>query len=140
MSSTAAWHATTRTRNLNGAATSGCATALRCGGRSVASSKCGSRRTTGALVATSQKPRTDGESLACLAERSGRPKTSPARLPADEEDRICELRRRTGWSPRRLADEVGRPHSTVHQVLRRGGCSRPAPSERPPVIRYEWPC
>jgi len=82
----------------------------------------------------------DRESLACLTERSSRPKTSPARVPADEEARICELRRRTGWSPRRLADEVGRPHSTVHQVLRRGGCSRPAPSERPPVIRYQWPC
>jgi transposase InsO family protein len=82
----------------------------------------------------------DRESLACLVERSSRPKTSPARVPADEERRICELRRRTGWSPRRLADEVGRPHSTVHQVLRRGGCSRPAPSERPPVIRYQWPC
>ena len=24
--------------------------------------------------------------------------------------------------------------------MRRGGCSRPAPSERPPVIRYERPC
>ena len=79
-------------------------------------------------------------SLACLAERSSRPKTSPARVPADEEARICELRRRTGWSPRRLADEVGRPHSTVHQVLRRGGCSRPEPAPQPPVIRYEWPC
>jgi transposase InsO family protein len=35
---------------------------------------------------------------------------------------------------------VGRPHSTVHQVLRRGGCSRREPSERPAVVRYEWPC
>ena len=38
----------------------------------------------------------DRESLACLAERSSRPKTGPARIPADEEARICELRRRTG--------------------------------------------
>ena len=82
----------------------------------------------------------DRESLACLAERSSRPHRSPGRVPAAEEVRICELRRRTGWSPRRLADEVGRPHSTVHQVLRRGGCSRPEPSARAPVIRYEWPC
>jgi transposase InsO family protein len=84
----------------------------------------------------------DRGSLACLQERSSRPQRSPERVPADEEARICELRRRTGWSPRRLADEpeVARPHSTVHQVLRRGGCSRPEPSERPPIIRYEWPC
>jgi transposase InsO family protein len=79
-------------------------------------------------------------SLACLEERSSRPHRSPARLPADEERRICALRRRTGWSPRRLAVEVGRPHSTVHQALRRGGCSRREPSDRPPVVRYQWPC
>ena len=84
----------------------------------------------------------DRASLACLAERSSRPHRSPAQVPADEAARICELRRRTGWSPRRLADEpqVSRPHSTVHQVLRRGGCSRRPAPERPPVIRYEWPC
>ena len=82
----------------------------------------------------------DRESLACLADCSSRPQRSPARVPADEERRICELRGRTGWSPRRIADEVGRPHSTVHQVLRRGGCSRRDPAERPPIIRYQWPC
>jgi transposase InsO family protein len=40
----------------------------------------------------------------------------------------------------RTLPEVGRPHSTVHQVLRRAGCSRRVPAERPPVIRYQWPC
>jgi transposase InsO family protein len=80
------------------------------------------------------------ESLAALAERSSRPRRSPARVPGEEEKRICEMRQRTGWSPRTIAVEVGRPHSTVHQVLRRGGCSRPEPSERPPIVRYEWPC
>jgi transposase InsO family protein len=84
----------------------------------------------------------DRVSLACLAERSSRPHRSPERVPAAEAERICELRRRTGWSPRRLADEpeIARPHSTVHQVLRRGGCSRPDPAERPPIVRYQWPC
>jgi len=81
-------------------------------------------------------------SLACLAERSSRPHRSPAQVPAEEAARICELRERTGWSPRRLADEaeITRPHSTIHQVLRRGGCSRRPAPERPAVVRYEWPC
>jgi transposase InsO family protein len=81
-------------------------------------------------------------SLACLAEHSSRPRRSPARVPAQEAARICELRERTGWSPRRLAEQspVGRSHSTVHRVLQRGGCSRRPRPERPAVIRYLWPC
>jgi transposase InsO family protein len=78
--------------------------------------------------------------LRCLEDRRSTPKTCPSRVPAAEERRICELRRRTGWSPRRLALEVGRPHSTVHRVLCRGGCSRRPRPERPAVVRYEWPC
>jgi transposase InsO family protein len=63
-------------------------------------------------------------------------------VPEDEAARICELRERTGWSPRRLADEpdIRRAHSTVHQVLRRAGCSRLPRPQRPAIIRYEWPC
>jgi transposase InsO family protein len=78
----------------------------------------------------------------CLEDRPSRPRTSPNQVPAEEAARICERRARTGWSPRRLADEpdIARPHSTVHQVLRRGGCSRLPRPERPAVVRYEWPC
>jgi transposase InsO family protein len=80
--------------------------------------------------------------LACLTDRPSRPRHSPARVPDEEARMICERRERTGWSPRRLADEpdIDRPASTVHRVLRRGGCSlRPRP-EPPAVVRYEWPC
>ena len=82
----------------------------------------------------------DRRTLACLEDRCSRPLTSPGQVPAAEARAICELRERTGWSPRRLAPEVARPHSTVHQVLRRGGCSRRPAPERPAVVRYEWPC
>jgi len=80
--------------------------------------------------------------LSCLWDRSSRPKRSPAQVPDEEAQKICERRKRTGWSPRRLADEpdIGRPHSTVHRVLRRGGCSRRPRPPAPAVIRYEWPC
>ena len=50
-----------------------------------------------------------------LQERSSR----PCRAPATEEARICELRPRTGRSPRTIAVELGWPHSTVHQVAPR---------------------
>jgi transposase len=81
-------------------------------------------------------------SLSCLEERSSRPRRSPAIVPAAEAERICELRERTGWSPRRLADapEVSRPHSTVHRVLQRAGVSRRPRPERPAIVRYQWPC
>jgi transposase InsO family protein len=63
-------------------------------------------------------------------------------VPADEARRICELRERTGWSPRRLADEpeIRRRHSTVHRVLQRAGISRRPRPERPALVRYLWPC
>jgi transposase InsO family protein len=84
----------------------------------------------------------DRASLVCLQERSSRPRRSPGRVPAEEERRICQLRERTGWSPRRLADEPGidRSHSTVHRVLQRVGISRRPRPERPAVVRYLWPC
>lgn len=80
--------------------------------------------------------------LAPLKDRSSRPRRSPSQVPADEAARICERRQRTGWSPRRLACEpdISRSHSTIHQVLRRGGCSRRPRPEAPAVLRYEWPC
>jgi len=80
--------------------------------------------------------------LSCLRDRSSRPRTSPTQVPDEEARLICERRGRTGWSPCRLADEpdIDRPASTVHRVLRRGGCSRRPRPEPPAVVRYEWPC
>jgi len=84
----------------------------------------------------------DRITLACLDDRPSRPHRSPNQVPAEEAARICERRAHTGWSPRRLACEpdIARSHSTIHQVLRRGGCSRRPRPEAPAVIRYEWPC
>jgi transposase InsO family protein len=80
--------------------------------------------------------------LLCLEDRSSRPRRNPTQVPVLEAELICARREATGWSPRRLADEpdITRSHSTVHQVLRRGGCSRLPRPERPAVVRYEWPC
>jgi transposase InsO family protein len=80
------------------------------------------------------------ESLACLEDRPSRPKHSPRLLSEADHDRVCEVRRRTGWGPRLIATEVEIPHSTVHRALRRRGCSRQARPERGAVVRYEWPC
>jgi transposase InsO family protein len=57
-----------------------------------------------------------------------------------EQERICEVRRHTGWGPRLIAGVVGHPHSTVHAALRRNGISRRPRPRREAVIRYEWPC
>jgi hypothetical protein len=50
------------------------------------------------------------QSLACLTDRSSRPHTSPAQVSETEARRICGRRERTGWSPRRLADEPDIAH------------------------------
>jgi len=79
-------------------------------------------------------------SLSCLAERSSRPHRSPRMLAAEAQERICEVRRHTGWGPRLIAGVVGRPHSTVHRTLARHGISRPPRAARERAVRYEWPC
>ena len=77
--------------------------------------------------------------LSCLKDRSSRPHRSPCQVGDQEAARICERRKHTGWSPRRLAEEpdIARPHSTIHQVLRRDGCSRRPRPQAPAVVRYE---
>lgn len=78
--------------------------------------------------------------LACLCDRSSRPRRSPSMLSADEQERICGERRRSGHGPRPIAARLGYPHATVWKVLRRGGCSRLERTPREPARRYEWPC
>ena len=78
--------------------------------------------------------------LACLEDRSSRPHRSPAMLSVADHDRVCEVRKRTGWGPRLIASEVNNPHATVSRALRRRGCSRRPSAPRHTVQRYEWPC
>ena len=78
-------------------------------------------------------------SLACLCDRSSRPKRCPRMLSTNEQARICAARRRSGWGPRLIAGETGHPHATVWRALRRAGLSRLPPSSREHVRRYEWP-
>jgi transposase InsO family protein len=78
--------------------------------------------------------------LSCLHDRSSRPLRSPRELGAAAQERICEVRRHTGWGPRLIAGVVGHPHSTVHRTLSRHGISRPSRPAREAAVRYEWPC
>ena len=78
--------------------------------------------------------------LECLQDHSSRPQRAPKEVPVSEQARICEVRNHTGWGPRLISGVVGRPHSTVHRTLQRGGCSRPPKPDRGEIVRYEWPC
>ncbi|MDH3295247.1 MAG: helix-turn-helix domain-containing protein, partial [Acidimicrobiia bacterium] len=78
------------------------------------------------------------EGLAGLEDQSRRPDTSPARIPAELEIRIVEMRRdHPRWGARRIRTELTRAGveapavSTVHQVLRRNGLVAPQPPRRP---------
>jgi transposase InsO family protein len=79
-------------------------------------------------------------SLACLFDRSSRPRRMPRLLAPGEQRRICAARRQTGWGPRLLTVCTGHPHATISKVLRRHGLSRAARAAREPERRYEWPC
>jgi transposase InsO family protein len=79
-------------------------------------------------------------SLACLLDRSSRPRRSPRQLAPELAEAICACRRATGWGPRLVAGATGFCHSTVWKVLKRAGISRPLRTAREPANRYEWPC
>lgn len=79
------------------------------------------------------KRRYAAEGLAGLREASRRPHTSPARLAAEAEARICEMRRaHPRWGARRISFELARlgvqpcpSRATVHRVLVRNGLVDP---------------
>ena len=79
-------------------------------------------------------------SLACLLDRSSRPRRSPRELAAELQEQICACRRQTGWGPRLVAAATGFAHSTVWKVLHRAGISRPPRPLKEPANSYEWPC
>ena len=72
-----------------------------------------------------------------LVDRSSRPHHSPARLDVADQDAIEALRRQRLSSPS-IARRLGRPVSTIGQVLRRRSLGRlSALDPRPPIVRYE---
>jgi transposase len=72
-----------------------------------------------------------------LTDRSRRPKSSPARMPAELEALVCQLRREhPRWGARRIVHELGQRRiadvpgrATVHRVLVRNGLVRPQEQE-----------
>jgi transposase InsO family protein len=79
------------------------------------------------------------EGLDGLANRSSRPRTSPAQTPPEVEAAICELRRtRPRWGARRIEFELGRngcpgpvpSRITIHRVLVRHGLVDAEPRRR----------
>ena len=77
-------------------------------------------------------------SLSCLQDRSSRPRRSPRRLSAAEEEPILTARRETNLGPGRLAGIVRRARSTIWKVLRRHGLSRLRRQPKASTRRYEW--
>jgi transposase InsO family protein len=75
-----------------------------------------------------------------LLDRSSRPHRSPRLLDTVAQERICEVRRHTGWGPRLVAGRTAHPHSTVWKVLHRHGLSKLQRRPREAARRYEWPC
>jgi transposase InsO family protein len=59
--------------------------------------------------------------IEAMADRSSRPKHSPAQTRRPMVRKILHLRRKRGWGPARIADKLGLRSSTVNRVLRREG-------------------
>ena len=81
--------------------------------------------------------------LVAVAERSRRPRHSPARTPVGIEQRVVELRQqRPDWGARKLQfvleqEGVDLPVITVHRILVRHGLVRPQDRHRAATKRFE---
>ena len=80
--------------------------------------------------------------LACLSDRSSRPRRMPRLLPEREQLRICAARRRTGWRPRLPITFV--LASALDDLEGALAAARPltaaAVRHESSTRRYEWPC
>jgi transposase InsO family protein len=74
-----------------------------------------------------------------LSDRGSAPHRRPRLTPPQVAERICAVRRATGWGPHRIAWALRVPRQTVYVVLRRAGLSRLASLHRVTrqVVRYE---
>src|SRR5690349_15327077 len=81
---------------------------------------------------------TSADDVTWAQDRSSRPRRSPRRLDAREQQRICRARQRTNLGPGRLAGLLGRARSTIWKVLARHGLSRRPRAQRESYRRYEW--
>ena len=80
------------------------------------------------------------EGVAGMADRSSRPRTSPAKTPPAVVKRIVRLRWRKRLGPVQIAGQLGVPASTVHAVLTRCRINRLTAIDRvtgEPIRRYE---
>jgi transposase InsO family protein len=80
------------------------------------------------------------EGAAGMADRSSRPRRSPAKTPPDVVRRIVRLRWRQRLGPVQIAGQLGVPASTVHAVLTRCRINRLSHIDRvtgEPIRRYE---
>jgi len=81
--------------------------------------------------------------LKALAEKSRRPRRSPARTDANIEARVVELRREHGWGAKALRHVLERDEGirlsriTVHRILDRNGEIRDEDRHRPATTRFE---
>jgi transposase InsO family protein len=92
-----------------------------------------------------------GGGLAGLADRSSRPRSSPARASPELEARVCELRRdHPRWGAQRIVHELMRgpapaeglpSRATVHRILVRHGLvvQRPRRRKRSEYVRWQRP-
>jgi transposase len=84
--------------------------------------------------------------LAGLADRSRRPKSSPAQVSAQMEAVVCEMRREhPRWGPIRMVHELKRAGASpvpsrmsIYRVLVRHGLIEPGPRKRPKDSYVRW--
>lgn len=73
-----------------------------------------------------------------LKDKSKRPKTIYAKVTLEYENKIVEIRNKTGWGERKIKNFVGLGHTTINKILNKHNLTKPNPNRRKRIKYIRW--
>lgn len=73
-----------------------------------------------------------------LKDKSKRPKTIHYKVSKEDEQKIINLKNRTGWGERKIENFVGLGHTTINKILRRNHLTNPNLNRKKRIKYIRW--
>ena len=73
-----------------------------------------------------------------LKDKSKRPKTIHYKVSKEDEQKIINLKNKTGWGERKIKNFVGLGHTTINKILNKHNLTNPNPNRRKRIKYIRW--